>query len=499
MANIETGANTSGLANVDSNYNLMTTHPQVNQRYGESVAASPNNVGAVRMFTENDAGVLSGTAILASPRTSQDDCLQVGMNTPIIDYTFNGTAQDTANWLFTATTMTASQSGGFLMLNASNIGTTTTGCYMATKRYIPLTSNGGLRVSFSMNITQIIAANQVMAMGLGVPASATAVPTDGVYFQYTSAGLIGVVAYNGSVTQTGALPVANPVTLTQNVTRQLQIRIYDRIVHFVFDGNNLGSIATPAGQGNPFITDALPLFVQQYNSGTVSGGTFAQLKVASVAVDQFDSQLVKPYSHQQAAKGFHAYQGQQGGTMGSTALYTNSLAAGAGAAMTNTTAALGTGLGGQFSWQPTLTAGTDGILCSYQNPAGSVTQTPRTLYITGVRIQSFVTTAFTGGPVNAAYSLAFGHTSVSMATAESATFASGTAKAPRRIALGLETFVVTAAVGAVSGTNNPVYMPFNSPVVVNPGEFIAICAKNLGTVTSAGVITSFVTFDGYYE
>ena len=54
-----------------------------------------------------------------------------------------------------------------------------------------------------------------------------------------------------------------------------------------------------------------------------------------------------------------SYQGQTGQTLGSTALYTNNLAAGAGAVMTNTTAALGSGLGGQFSALPTLAVGTD--------------------------------------------------------------------------------------------------------------------------------------------
>ena len=140
-------------------------------------------------------------------------------------------------------------------------------------------------------------------------------------------------------------------------------------------------------------------------------------------------------------------QGLAGGTMGSLAAYANNLAPGAGAAMTNTTAALGTGLGGQFTTTATLTASTDGIVCSYQNPAGSVNQRPRTLMITGVRVQSLITAALTGGPLYWLYSLAFGHTAVSMATAESTSFANATAKAPRRVPLGIETIVVTAPVG----------------------------------------------------
>ena len=49
MANIENGNNTAGLANVDANYDLLTTTPQVNTRYGGTVGA-PNFVGATRFF-----------------------------------------------------------------------------------------------------------------------------------------------------------------------------------------------------------------------------------------------------------------------------------------------------------------------------------------------------------------------------------------------------------------------------------------------------------------
>ena len=115
-------------------------------------------------------------------------------------------------------------------------------------------------------------------------------------------------------------------------------------------------------------------------------------------------------------------QGQQGHTQGSTALFTNSLAAGAGAVMTNTTAALGVGLGGQFSVLPTLAVPTTGILCSYQNPVPTTILTGKQLVITGVKIESVVTTVLVGNatPVIYALGIAYGHTTVSLATAEGA-------------------------------------------------------------------------------
>jgi hypothetical protein len=253
----------------------------------------------------------------------------------------------------------------------------------------------------------------------------------------------------------------------------------------------LGVLATPAGNGQPGSSVSFPLSTRLYFPG-VAGAAWAP-KISNTAVVAIDTQAGLPEPILNCTSGLQGYQGQNGGTMGTTALYSNSLAAGAGAAMTNTTAALGTGLGGQFSALPTLAAGTDGIVCSYQNPAGTTSAPGRVLVITGVSVQGSVTTVLAGGPVLYAYSLAYGHTAVSLATAEAAL-----TKAPRRIALGQETYAATAAVG-VLGSPAGISRQFISPIVVNPGEFVAVVAKNFGTVTTTGVITFLVTFDCYWK
>ena len=499
MATLETGNSTAGLANVDSGNNLMVTTPQANSMLG-GASANPSHVGAIRFFSENDSGSLTGSAFLSSPMTTLDNNLAVGMMTPLLDYSFNGIAQDTSMWYYAFTTMTAVQSGGFLTLNSGGIGTAATGCYLMSKNYYNLTGNAGLRCQTIGAISMVPVANEVFYMGLGIPVSTTAAPTDGVWVMLTSGGIYGVVAYNGTVNTVGPMPVGGTTLYpTPGANAIWSMRIHDRVVYFFVNDILMGTITTPAGQASPFMSDALPVFTQQINTGTVSGSTFLQVKVAAIMIDQLDSNINKPYPHIQAKKGLMAYQGTQGGTMGSTQLYSNNLVAAAGTAMTNTAVGPGTGLGGQFSWLPTLAVGTDGILCSYQVPPGGVNQTPRTLIITGIRIQSIVTTALTGGPVYELYSLAYGHTSASLATAETASFATASTKAPRRIALGLESFPVTSAVGQVSATNCPVYMQFVSPVIVNPGEFVAIAAKNIGTVTTAGAILSLVTYDAYWE
>ena len=117
---------------------------------------------------------------------------------------------------------------------------------------------------------------------------------------------------------------------------------------------------------------------------------------------------------------------------------------------------------------------------------------------TGVKIHGAVTTALTGGPVTYAYSLAFGHTAVSLATAESGSFVTGTAKAPRRIPLGYETYAATAAVG-VLGSPAGIDADFSSaPFPIHPGEILATVAKNQGVVTTLGVITLLVEIRGYF-
>ena len=138
---------------------------------------------------------------------------------------------------------------------------------------------------------------------------------------------------------------------------------------------------------------------------------------------------------------------------------------------------------------------TDGIVVSYQVPAGTVNVQGKRLRVNGIKIScanlgaAVATTATTLG-----WSLAFGHTAVSLATGEAAA-----TKAPRRIPLGIQTWPVGAAVGAMP-TNGDVTFTFQNPVYVNPGEFIAVVAKFLvGTATASQVIWGHATLDYGWE
>ena len=121
---------------------------------------------------------------------------------------------------------------------------------------------------------------------------------------------------------------------------------------FWIDNILVAQINAPAGQGSLTSSQNLPISFRNYNFAATS--TAQVMKVAMVNVTQADQNTTKSWPQILAGAGGHASQGQTSGTLGTTALYSNNLAAGAGAVATNTTAALGSGLGGQFSVLPTL-------------------------------------------------------------------------------------------------------------------------------------------------
>ena len=472
------GGFSGNLAEVNSNNQLQTNLPVVRTQ-----------AGYVLELAENDNGALYGSKYLQAPYISDGRKLQVGQITPLLSYCFNTTAQDSGVHRYVTATMTSTWGTTGLLLNASSTLTTTTGTAVATWKNFVLLGSGALQADILVNVTAAPLANQIVELGFFPFAAGTAAPTEGVYFRYSNAGLYGAINFNGSETQSGQL--AASTYLSANTTVTLSIIIYQGKVYFLGNGQLLpnGILATPAAQGQPFITTALPLTLQFRNNGAVTG-TAMQAKILNVNVNQYDANQSKPFPHVQAAQGLFAYQQPAGGTMGSTALYTNSLAAGSGAAGSNT-ASIISGLGGQATLQPTLAVGTDFIISSYLNPAGGINQIPRTLYVTGVSIIGAVTAGLTGGPVTVAYSVSFGSNAISLATAEGVA-----AKAPRRIPLGFENYPASSIVGTLG---QGVSRQFLSPIVVNPTEYFQVVGKNLGVITSSGTVTYLITVDGYWE
>jgi len=450
-------------------------------------ASSPATVGGIRIFSENDTGEVTGDATLKSPETDQDYRLRMSPDVQLDNEVFDYTAQNTGKYLYRTTTMTNAWSASGLTTNSGNITTTTTGTVIQSYGYFALIGTTSLYVQFELAFTAQPTTNTIIDFGIGLPAAANPyAPTDGAYFRLTSAGLVGIINSSTTETSTGLFTV--PWTYVNSEKHQFIIVIGTREVEFWIDNVLQASVPTPIGQGSPFMSAALPWFLRHAIAGGAAGAAISCI-LSNVAVNA-GGLLIADKMSSMGNRIFGSYQGLSGGTMGSLANYANS-ANPTAAVPTNTTAALGSGLGGQFWETDTLAVTNDGIICSYQVPAGTVNIQGRRLVLRGVNIQSFVQTVLTGGGYVAQWGLAFGHTAVSLATAEGVA-----AKSPRRVGIGLQAVASAAAAGTVL---TALQINFDSPIYVNPGEFIAVFKKKVGTAPSAGVIGHLITYDYGWE
>lgn len=447
-------------------------------------ASTPATVGAIGMYSVNDDGAhTGGVKSIRSPETTQDYRLRQVYERSLDIETFNYAAQNTGKDTYANTTMTATWSAAGITTNASAITTTATGLTIGSYAEFPLGNATATYCEYTAGFSALFQSNVVIDYGLFRRGAANQyVPADGVYFRFNAAGLQGITNYNG--VETGDTGVFAGWVPTLNTKYKFTITLNEGVTEWWIDDELWGTVITPAGQGQPCLSSTLPWSIRHAHPGVA--GSVVQMQVTDVAVSQ-DSPAMVWSAQDMGAVLYGAYQGLSGGTMGSLANYANS-ANPAAAVPTNTTAALGSGFGGQFWETDTLAVTTDGIISSYQIPAGTVAIQGRRCYVYGVKISSYVQTVLTGGGYNAQWSLAWGHTAVSLATPEAAT-----TKAPRRKALGAQS--VAAALAALSVITPEIERNWKAPVVVNPGEFIQTVKKKVGTAPSAGVIAHTVDFE----
>jgi len=485
MAGIRIEGNSSGnVAEVDSSNQLKVTPAVATTLAGVS---QPQLVGMVRTTSENDPGTITGAAYLISQETTDDAKGRVTLERVHDNEVFNYAAQNTGKHKYANTTMTNAWTASGFQTNSGSITTTTTGTSFSTWAEFPATLGAhAIYCEVEMAISAAPPTNTTVDFGLFRPAAANPyAPADGVYFRITSSGIRGVLNNNGTETPTGVMIAGGSMPL--NTKRQFIISANEREVEFWIDAVLYARIATPSGQGVPWMSATLPFSVRHAIAGGAASGAF-QLLVTNYTVSQ-DNPGVATSLGDLGNIVYGAHQGLSGGTMGSLATYANSTTP-AGVAGSNTAAAA-TGLGGQVTLNAAAAAATDFILTSYQVPAGTTAIQGRRLVLNGVRISAAnLGAAVATTETTLAFSLAFGHSAVSLATTEAAA-----AKAPRRVALGIMSWAIGAAIGA-GPREGSIFMPFASPIVVNPGEFIASVGKFLqGTATASQTIYIQVTFD----
>lgn len=464
------GSTSGNLAEVDS-----TNRLKVNLDSG----ANPAQVGAVKLFSENDDGTVSGEPYILSPETDDDYRLRVAHES-IFDYeTFNYTAQNTGKHIYRNTTLTAAWSTAGLTTNGSGITTTGTSASVATYAEFPLVGTSQLYCEIQGSFSALPVTNTTIDFGLTrLATSAPYAPTDGVFFRTNASGIFGVVNYNGTETTTSPL-----FTYNINEKYQFLIAVHETTVQFWIDGVLYGQIETPLGQGQPCMSASLPFSVRHALTGTASGVLTFVINDYAISVGGPNIAMTASIMGQRV---YGAYQGLSGGTMGSLASYANSTNPTA-AAPSNTalTANLPNGLGGQGLVTAAAASATDGIWGSYQVPSGTTSVQGRRLVVRGVKIDAVnLGAAVATSATTLQFSLAFGHTAVSLATTESAA-----SKAPRRIPLGFMTWAIGAAIGTGPQHGDVVLDLGDAPIFVNPGEFIQLVAKFVsGTATASQTI-----------
>ena len=471
---IKSGSN-SNVADVTAAKRLMVDLAQ---------ASSPDDVGAVRMFSENDPGAKTGVPYLNSPETDHDYRLRVATDIILDSEVFNYTAQNTKKHIYRNTTLTFGWTAAGLTSNASGITTTTTGGSVVTYAAFPLIGVANLYFERRMGFSTLNVSNTLIDFGGGILNTANPYgPLDGAYFRLDSAGLKGVVNINGTETE-----YLLGFTYAVNQKYIFVVSINKREVKFWIDNVLYKKVEMESTQNQPVMAAGLFHFFRHSIVGGAAGGViqatcaYENVSVGGIsAADRLSAQGNRMYG---------SHRGLSGGVMGSLANYANN-ANPTAAVPTNTTAALGSGMGGQFWETDSLAITTDGIISSYQVPALTVNGNTKRLSIRGVKIDSYIQTTLTGGGYVAQWALAFGHTAVSLATAEAAA-----AKAPVRIGLGVQSVAANAAALIKLDT---IVVDFDMPILVEPGEFIQTVKKKVGTAPTAGVVAHVISFDYGWE
>jgi hypothetical protein len=489
---IQGGSNTAGQVNVDADYNLQANTPGFTAG-GVERGGGAENAGGVTIYSAVDEGEIIGVREVLSPEVDKDYRLRVAHDNFLDQELFNYTAQNTGKHTFTFTTLAATIGTGGITTNSGSITTTTTGLNFGTHAQFPVGGTQTIVCETSVAFSAQPNANTIFDFGLFQRGATTAfAPLDGFYFRVNSSGVFGVVNSGGVETTTAVFPDAlgaGTFTYTNNATNRYLIQANNVSVSFWINNFKYGEILTPAGVNFPCKSLALPWSFRHAIVGGAAGAVFqavvSDYKVLNRGVQYSDRMGTV------ANRILGSYQGLSGGTMGSLATYVNSTNPTA-AAPSNTalTANLPGGFGGQGAVIAAVAAATDGIWSSYQIPAGSSTVQGRRAVIRGIVVDALnIGAAVATTATSIQFRLAFGHTAVSLATADTASMATATTKSPRSLPLGFLTWPVGAAIGA-SPTQGKLYVDLgDAPVYVNPGEFVALVGKFLvGTATASQVI-----------
>lgn len=414
-----------------------------------------------------------------SPTYTENDYQQVSLDSLVFTDQVDGNTLNSNIWANSVLTQTITQASGFILLNAGLSVVINTYAILQSIKSIPLYGHLPLVVFIrgKVNITPI--ANATIEVGLGV-ATTTAAPTDGAFFRWAPDGTFRCVINNTGV-ETSAIVFPPPSITIEHI---YQISVVEDLVQFFIDDVVVAEVAVPSSQSYPFNGGRQTVFARTFN-GAVSPATAPQFGVGQVNVVQQDLNQNKLWKEVLVSLGRGSYQSPIA-AFGQTANHANSTDPVA-ATLLNTAAGYTT-LGGRWSFAAVAGAVTDYALFGFQVPAGFQ------LNISSVTISSVNTGAIGSAvtPTILDWSVGVNSSAVSLATVDGV----GTT-APRRVPLGLQSFPISAAIGAAA---NDIVRVFDPPLIVDGGRFVHIILEvPVGAATATEVIRGDVVINGYYE
>ena len=501
MAIIETSSSATGGADVDAGHNLQVTLPN-----------NYNYTGIVRNFSENDSGVSTGTTpYLLSPEVDDDYRLRTSSDMIFDEENITYSSQNfTKHDMFATTFVPAWTVTGFAT-NPTAVTTASANVLFRTKKTFSIVGTETLSLDLEGSFSAAMVANQIIEFGFGLTAITTPYDVfDGVYFRANSTGMYGVMRNNiaTDLVQSPAFKDWLGASWLPVVGRKYQFIVYltPREVEFWINDTVADSgawlaavIPVPAGYGAPTASSALPMFLRQsYAASAPSTAVSFQLSRYNV---RRGGANISTTLNILASRAYESIYSPGTLTVGLNQTITaGSVTRPAAVVPANATSTLSS-LGGIYVETGTLALATDAILMSYQVPAlpvavGATYIPNRRLRIDGVTVASGVTTAFATGGFSKFFYIAYGSTAVSLAGVTADTV---TTKAYRRIFTPIvQHYTATHAPGATNNASMS-YFALQTPIYVNPGEFVALCTYHQGTVGTAGVITHALQFDYSWE
>jgi hypothetical protein len=393
---------------------------------------------------------------------------------------FEGATVSSPNRVTVATTTftQAQTAAGGLNFNSANNAAAASAALLTSNRQFAKLQRAPLHCKFRARAGHVT--NAVIELGFGNPASQTASPTIGAYWQITTGGVVQpVLTFNGVDITGGAVTMPSG---WQNSYYVWDIILDDDEAFYTIQDTTTGEsiaerrIQLATTQVRLWNSSRLPVFARLNN---VTAPAFAPtLILASMDVMMLDTAQNKPWTHVSALSGFGGETNPT--TFAQTANYANS-AAPANATLSNTAAGYTT-LGGQFQFAAVAGAETDFALFGFTVPA------PYSFVCTGVEIDTFNAGAAVATTAHVLqWFTSPDQTAISLATATN-----------RRVPLGVQSFAVGAAIGALAA---PVDRDLgDAPLVTNPGRIMVIGLKiPIGTATASQIIRGVVVVRGYFE